>query len=109
PPPPPPPPPRRYVHYGVREHGMAAAMNGIAVHGGRIPYSGTFLAFADYSRAASRLGALMGGRVIHVMTHDSIGLGENGPPKQPVEHLAARRALLKMLVGRTFDAVGAAE
>jgi transketolase len=78
----------RYVHYGVREHGMAAAMNGMALHGGVIPYSGTFLVFSDYSRPAIRLGALMGARVIHVMTHDSIGLGEDGPTHQPVEHLA---------------------
>src|SRR5262249_10269351 len=68
-----------YIHYGVREHAMAAAMNGIALHGGFIPYSGTFLTFSDYSRPAIRLGALMGIRVVHVMTHDSIGLGEDGP------------------------------
>ena len=100
---------RRYVHYGVREHGMAAAMNGMAVHGGLIPYSGTFLAFADYSRAAIRLGALMGVRVIHVMTHDSIGLGEDGPTHQPVEHLAALRAMPNLLVFRPADAVETAE
>ena len=82
-----------YIHYGVREHGMAAAMNGIALHGGFIPYGGTFLGFADYSRPAIRLAALMGIRVIHVMTHDSIGLGEDGPTHQPVEHLAALRAI----------------
>ncbi len=76
-----------YIHYGVREHAMAAAMNGIALHGGFIPYGGTFLTFADYSRPAIRLAALMGIRVIHVMTHDSIGLGEDGPTHQPVEHL----------------------
>jgi transketolase len=81
-----------YIHYGVREHAMAAAMNGIALHGGFIPYGGTFLSFADYSRPAIRLAALMGIRVIHVMTHDSIGLGEDGPTHQPVEHLAALRA-----------------
>jgi len=100
---------RRYVHYGVREHGMAAAMNGMALHGGLIPYSGTFLAFADYSRASIRLGALMGARVIHVMTHDSIGLGEDGPTHQPVEHLAALRAMPNLLVFRPADAVETAE
>ncbi|HTI67620.1 MAG TPA: transketolase [Caulobacteraceae bacterium] len=99
----------RYVHYGVREHGMAAAMNGMALHGGVIPYSGTFLAFADYSRPAIRLGALMGVRVIHVMTHDSIGLGEDGPTHQPVEHLASLRAIPNLLVFRPADAVEAAE
>jgi transketolase len=100
---------RRYVHYGIREHGMAAAMNGMAAHGGLIPYSGTFLAFADYSRAAIRIGALMGLRVIHVMTHDSIGLGEDGPTHQPVEHLAALRAMPNLLVFRPADAVETAE
>jgi transketolase len=100
---------RRYVHYGIREHGMAAAMNGMAVHGGMIPYSGTFLAFSDYSRAAIRVGALMGARVIHVMTHDSIGLGEDGPTHQPVEHLAALRAMPNLLVFRPADAVETAE
>ena len=78
----------RYIHYGIREHGMAAAMNGIALHGGFIPYGGTFLVFSDYARGAIRLSALMGQRVIYVMTHDSIGLGEDGPTHQPVEHLA---------------------
>ncbi len=82
-----------YIHYGVREHAMAASMNGIALHGGFIPYGGTFLTFSDYSRPAIRLGALMGVRVIHVMTHDSIGLGEDGPTHQPVEHFAALRAI----------------
>ena len=99
----------RYVHYGNREFGMAAAMNGMAVHGGVIPYSGTFLAFADYSRPAIRLGALMGTRVIHVMTHDSIGLGEDGPTHQPVEHLASLRAMPNLLVFRPADAVETAE
>jgi transketolase len=99
----------RYVHYGVREHGMAAAMNGMALHGGVIPYSGTFLVFSDYSRAAIRLGALMGVRVIHVMTHDSIGLGEDGPTHQPVEHIASLRAMPNLLVFRPADAVEAAE
>ena len=99
----------RYVHYGVREFGMAAAMNGMALHGGVIPYSGTFLAFADYSRAAIRLGALMGAKVIHVMTHDSIGLGEDGPTHQPVEHVASLRAIPNLLVFRPADAVETAE
>jgi transketolase len=99
----------RYVHYGVREHGMAAAMNGMALHGGVIPYSGTFLVFSDYSRPAIRLGALMGVRVIHVMTHDSIGLGEDGPTHQPVEHLASLRAMPNLLVFRPADAVETAE
>ncbi len=99
----------RYVHYGVREHGMAAAMNGMALHGGVIPYSGTFLTFADYSRASIRLGALMGIRVIHVMTHDSIGVGEDGPTHQPVEHLASLRAMPNLLVFRPADAIEAAE
>ena len=98
-----------YIHYGVREHAMAAAMNGIALHGGFIPYGGTFLAFADYSRPAIRLAALMGIRVIHVMTHDSIGLGEDGPTHQPVEHLAALRAIPNLLVFRPGDAVETAE
>ena len=98
-----------YIHYGVREHAMAAAMNGIALHGGFIPYGGTFLCFADYSRPAIRLAALMGIRVIHVMTHDSIGLGEDGPTHQPVEHLAALRAIPGLLVFRPGDAVETAE
>jgi transketolase len=95
----------RFIHYGVREHGMAAAMNGMALHGGIIPYSGTFLVFSDYCRPAIRLAALMGIRVIHVMTHDSIGLGEDGPTHQPVEHLAALRAIPNLLVFRPCDAV----
>ncbi|MEZ5997403.1 MAG: transketolase [Hyphomonas sp.] len=99
----------RYIHYGVREHGMAAAMNGMALHGGIIPYSGTFLVFADYSRAAIRLGALMGTQVIHVMTHDSIGLGEDGPTHQPVEQVASLRAMPNMLVFRPADGVETAE
>jgi transketolase len=99
----------RYVHYGVREHGMAAAMNGMALHGGIIPYGGTFLCFADYSRPAIRLAALMGIRVIHVMTHDSVGLGEDGPTHQPVEHLAALRAIPNVFVFRPCDAVETAE
>jgi transketolase len=99
----------RYVHYGVREHAMAAAMNGVALHGGFIPYGGTFLTFADYGRPAIRLAALMRIRVIHVMTHDSIGLGEDGPTHQPVEHLASLRAIPNLLVFRPGDAVETAE
>lgn len=98
-----------YMHYGVREHGMAAAMNGMSLHGGIMPYSGTFLVFADYSRGAIRLGALMGTRVIHVMTHDSIGLGEDGPTHQPVETLASLRAIPNLNVFRPADTVEAAE
>jgi len=93
----------RFVHYGIREHGMAAAMNGMALHGGVIPYSGTFLVFSDYCRPSLRLAALMGKRVIHVMTHDSIGLGEDGPTHQPVEHLAALRAIPNLHLFRPAD------
>ncbi len=99
----------RYIHYGVREHGMASAMNGMALHGGVIPYSGTFFVFSDYSRAAIRLGALMGAPVIHVMTHDSIGLGEDGPTHQPVEHLSSFRAMPNVHVFRPCDGVETAE
>lgn len=99
----------RYLHYGVREHGMAAAMNGMALHGGIIPYGGTFLVFTDYCRPSIRLSALMGQRVIYVMSHDSIGLGEDGPTHQPVEHLAALRAIPNLLVFRPADAVETAE
>ena len=99
----------RFIHYGVREHGMAAAMNGMALHGGIIPYSGTFLVFSDYCRPAIRLAALMGQRVIHVMTHDSIGLGEDGPTHQPVEHLAALRAIPHLKVFRPCDVVETVE
>ena len=95
----------RFIHYGVREHGMAAAMNGMALHGGIIPYSGTFLVFADYCRPSIRLAALMGQRVIHVMTHDSIGLGEDGPTHQPIEHLASLRAMPNLRVFRPCDSV----
>jgi transketolase len=98
-----------YIHYGVREHGMAAAMNGLALHGGLIPYGGTFLVFSDYCRPAIRLSALMGQRVVYVMTHDSIGLGEDGPTHQPVEHLAALRAIPNLLVFRPADTVETAE
>ncbi|MBX3491685.1 MAG: transketolase [Parvibaculum sp.] len=94
-----------FIHYGIREHGMAAAMNGIALHKGLIPYSGTFLVFTDYCRPAIRLSALMGQRVVYVMTHDSIGLGEDGPTHQPVEHLASLRAMPNLLVFRPADAV----
>jgi transketolase len=99
----------RYVYYGIREHAMAAAMNGTALHGGFIPYGGTFLVFSDYCRPAIRLAALMGERVIHVMTHDSIGLGEDGPTHQPVEQLAALRAIPNLNVYRPADAVETAE
>ena len=99
----------RYVHYGIREHGMAAAMNGLAVHGGVVPYGGTFLVFADYARGAIRLSALMGIRTVYVLTHDSIGLGEDGPTHQPVEHLAGLRALPNMNVLRPADVVETAE
>jgi transketolase len=95
----------RFLHYGVREHAMAAAMNGMALHGGVVPYSGTFLVFSDYCRPAIRLGAIMSQRVIHVMTHDSIGVGEDGPTHEPVEHLAALRAIPNLLVFRPCDAV----
>jgi transketolase len=94
----------RYMRYGIREHEMAAAMNGIALHGGFIPYGGTFLVFTDYARPAIRLSAIMEQRVIYVMTHDSIGLGEDGPTHQPVEHLAALRAIPNLLVLRPADA-----
>ncbi len=99
----------RYIHYGIREHGMAAAMNGIALHGGLIPYSGGFLIFSDYCRPSIRLAALMGIRVIHVLTHDSIGLGEDGPTHQPVEHLASLRAIPNLLTFRPADATETAE
>jgi len=99
----------RYVHFGVREHAMAAAMNGMALHGGVIPYGGTFLQFADYCRPAIRLAALMKQRVVFVMTHDSIGLGEDGPTHQPVEHLAALRAIPDLLVFRPCDGVETVE
>jgi transketolase len=98
-----------YIHYGIREHGMAAAMNGIALHGGLRPYGGTFMAFADYCRPAIRLSALMGLPVTYVMTHDSIGLGEDGPTHQPVEHLASLRAMPNLNVIRPADAVETAE
>jgi len=98
-----------YIHYGIREHAMAAAMNGMALHGGIIPYGGTFLCFTDYCRPSIRLSALMGQRVIYVMTHDSIGLGEDGPTHQPVEHLAALRAIPNLLVLRPCDQIETAE
>ncbi|MGB8605281.1 transketolase [Bradyrhizobium sp.] len=99
----------RFIHYGVREHGMAAAMNGIFLHGGFAPNGATFLIFTDYARPAMRLAALMGTGVVYVMTHDSIGLGEDGPTHQPVEHLAALRAIPNMRVFRPCDAVEVAE
>jgi transketolase len=95
----------RYVYYGIREFGMAAAMNGMALHGGVIPYGGTFLVFTDYARGAIRLSALQQTRVIYVMTHDSIGLGEDGPTHQPIEHLASLRAMPNLMVMRPCDAV----
>jgi len=99
----------RYIHYGIREHGMSAAMNGMAVHGGVVPYGGTFLVFSDYARGAIRLSAIMGAQVIYVLTHDSIGLGEDGPTHQPVEHLAALRAIPNINVFRPADTVETAE
>ncbi|MDE2029754.1 MAG: transketolase family protein, partial [Alphaproteobacteria bacterium] len=99
----------RYIRYGVREHGMAAAMGGLALHGGVVPYGGTFMQFADYARPSIRLAALMGIRVVYIMTHDSIGLGEDGPTHQPVEHLAALRAIPNLLVFRPCDGVEVAE
>lgn len=99
----------RYVNYGIREFGMAAAMNGLALHGGVIPYGGTFLVFADYCRAAIRLSALQRQRVIYVMTHDSIGLGEDGPTHQPVEHVMSLRMMPNLLTFRPGDAVETAE
>ena len=99
----------RYVHYGIREHGMAAAMNGLAIHGGLRPYGGTFLCFADYARPAIRLSSLMGAPVVYVMSHDSIGLGEDGPTHQPVEQLAMLRATPNTLVIRPADMVETAE
>ena len=98
-----------YIHYGIREHGMAAAMNGMALHGGFFAYGGTFLAFADYCRPAIRLSALMGVPVAYVMTHDSIGLGEDGPTHQPVETIASLRAMPNLAVVRPADAVETAE
>ena len=98
-----------YLHYGVREHAMAAAMNGLALHGGLIPYGGTFLCFSDYCRPAIRLAAMMDIRTIFVMTHDSIGLGEDGPTHQPVEHLSALRAIPHLAVFRPGDAIETAE
>ena len=98
-----------YIHYGVREHAMAAAMNGLALHGGMVPYGATFLVFTDYCRPAIRLSALMGQRVVYVMTHDSIGLGEDGPTHQPVEHLAALRAIPNLNVFRPADGIETAE
>ena len=99
----------RYIHYGIREHAMAAAMNGLALYGGIIPYGGTFLVFTDYCRPSIRLSALMGLRVVYVMTHDSIGLGEDGPTHQPVEHVAALRSMPNLLVMRPACGVETAE
>jgi transketolase len=99
----------RYVYYGIREFGMAAAMNGMALHGGVIPYGGTFLVFTDYCRPAIRLSALQHVRVVYVMTHDSIGLGEDGPTHQPVEHVQSLRAIPNLLVMRPADTLETAE
>ncbi|AFX99522.1 transketolase [Candidatus Endolissoclinum faulkneri L2] len=99
----------RYIHYGVREHAMVAAMNGMALHGGIIPYGGTFLVFTDYCRPSIRLAALMGARCIFIMTHDSIGLGEDGPTHQPVEHLSSLRVIPNLVVFRPADSVETAE
>jgi transketolase len=99
----------RYIHYGIREHGMCAAMNGMALHGGVIPYGGTFFVFSDYCRPSIRLAALMGIRVIFVMTHDSIGVGEDGPTHEPVEQLAAMRAMPNLMTMRSADGVETAE
>ncbi len=99
----------RYIHYGIREHGMAAAMNGMAVHGGVIPYGGTFFCFTDYMRPSIRLAALMRIRVVYVLTHDSIGLGEDGPTHQPVEHLASLRAMPNIFMFRPGDTMETAE
>ncbi|MBT3788852.1 MAG: transketolase [Alphaproteobacteria bacterium] len=99
----------RYVHYGIREHGMGAVMNGLALHGGVIPYGGTFLVFSDYLRPALRMSALMNQRVVYVLTHDSIGLGEDGPTHQPVEHIPSMRAIPNVAVFRPADAVETAE
>jgi transketolase len=99
----------RYIHYGIREHGMAAAMNGIALHGGAVPYGGTFLVFSDYARGAIRISAQINQRLVYVLTHDSIGLGEDGPTHQPVEHLAALRAMPNLNIYRPADIVETAE
>jgi transketolase len=99
----------RYIHFGVREHGMCAAANGMALHGGLIPYTGTFFVFSDYMRPAIRMGAIMRIRVIHVLTHDSIGLGEDGPTHQPIEHLASLRAMPNLHVFRPCDTMETAE
>lgn len=99
----------RYIHYGIREFGMSAAMNGMALHGGIIPYGGTFLIFSDYARAAIRLSALQAARVVYVMTHDSIGLGEDGPTHQPIEHIMSLRAMPGLEVWRPCDAIETAE
>jgi transketolase len=99
----------RYVHYGVREHGMASMMNGMALHGGILPYAGTFLIFSDYMRPSVRLAALMGAHVIYVYTHDSIGLGEDGPTHQPIEHLSSLRAIPNMTLIRPADAAEVVE
>lgn len=98
-----------YIHYGIREHAMGAIMNGMSLHKGTIPYSGTFLVFSDYCRHAIRLAAFMRIRVIYVMTHDSIGLGEDGPTHQPIEHMASFRAMPNLYLMRPCDTVETAE
>jgi transketolase len=99
----------RYVHYGIREHAMAAMMNGMALHGGMLPYGGTFLIFSDYMRPSVRLAALMGAHVVFVYTHDSIGLGEDGPTHQPIEHLSSLRAIPNLTLLRPADAAEVVE
>lgn len=99
----------RYVYYGIREFGMAAAMNGMALHGGVVPYGGTFLVFSDYCRNAARMSALQRQRVIYVLTHDSIGLGEDGPTHQPIEHIMSMRMIPNLEVFRPCDVVETAE
>ena len=99
----------RYLYYGIREFGMASAMNGMALHGGVVPYGGTFLVFSDYCRAAIRLSALQEQRVVYVFTHDSIGLGEDGPTHQPIEHLQSLRMIPNLNVFRPADALETAE
>jgi transketolase len=99
----------RHVHYGIREFGMAAAMNGMALHGGVVPYGGTFLVFADYCRNAIRMSALQHAQVVYVLTHDSIGLGEDGPTHQPIEHVMSLRAIPNLQVFRPADVIETAE
>src|SRR6185437_5014392 len=99
----------RYIHFGIREHAMGAAANGIGLHGGLIPYTGTFFVFTDYMRPSIRIGVITRAHVIHVLTHDSIGLGEDGPTHQPIEHLTSLRAMPQLHVYRPADAIETAE